>query len=629
VKAPPAEAFQIESATVEAPVTEAPELQAAVSAAETHEIDAPAAESPVANAVAPAPAIDVDEEPRSDTIDSCETKARVDDPLPHEPAADDPTPSASEMTVAPTDAHEADAPTAEPPIMDSRGIEAVSPAIPTGVHESVDVPEMDSTNLVEAAEAEANPTDAPIAAPSEVAATDIPAHESVVAEMRVSDDPDAHIVQVAPSSEAVATAEPAVEAAAIEHDRIAAREIKAKWMRAHELDELAVEMAAAKARQAKPAAPIAPALEEPALESSRGEAPLRAEPAREVPEVEAATAAVAALPEADEFARIEPTFDRPMMSEPEPAATPPEPEAATTADAGSATALRGIALPSIETRIERRRFSTLRAEPQLAVRHPLFPEIEPDAWDVPPAVAARAKREPRGGTGWAIGLGTVLLIIGVTAPAAIWQGQRSAQTEQDQVALLTPSPAPANTTSQATLPEPPQPAATPAPSPAQPAPAEQVPADQASLSAMQDGGEVAATPIFKPPVPQLETASKQATQVDAGIAGASVAFPPVARPFVPEGQPGPFLTPPSNGAQTASVALRPNLMAQLKPKAPAGVLSAPAAKPAATAARKVVQKPKSQSPQRLDQMFQTLIDTLSEGQPVNPANKPVPPSTRR
>jgi hypothetical protein len=73
----------------------------------------------------------------------------------------------------------------------------------------------------------------------------------------------------------------------------------------------------------------------------------------------------------------------------------------------------------------------------------------------------------------------------------------------------------------------------------------------------------------------------------------------------------------------------------LKPEA----TSAPAAKPAATAPKKVVRKPRNNSllnnpllgpvPQQLDQMFETLVRTLSNGQPSNPANQPPAPSTRK
>ena len=63
-------------------------------------------------------------------------------------------------------------------------------------------------------------------------------------------------------------------------------------------------------------------------------------------------------------------------------------------------------------------------------------------------------------------------------------------------------------------------------------------------------------------------------------------------------------------------------MGQLKPQSAA-------VKSASNVPQKVVRKPRPQDPRSLDQMFQTLIDTLSEGKPVNPATKPPPPSNRR
>jgi hypothetical protein len=49
----------------------------------------------------------------------------------------------------------------------------------------------------------------------------------------------------------------------------------------------------------------------------------------------------------------------------------------------------------------------------------------------------------------------------------------------------------------------------------------------------------------------------------------------------------------------------------------------------APARQTVARKPRPYYPQSLDQMFENLIDTLSAGQPVNPASKPLPPSNRR
>jgi hypothetical protein len=104
----------------------------------------------------------------------------------------------------------------------------------------------------------------------------------------------------------------------------------------------------------------------------------------------------------------------------------------------------------------------------------------------------------------------------------------------------------------------------------------------------------------------------------------------VAKPFVPESGSDHFLRAPTTGVATvpiddgsgahgASVVVRPTLMAQLKPK-PAG------AKPFKGASQISSPKPADQS---LDQMFQTLVDTLSEGKPVNSATKPLPPSNRK
>ncbi len=123
----------------------------------------------------------------------------------------------------------------------------------------------------------------------------------------------------------------------------------------------------------------------------------------------------------------------------------------------------------------------------------------------------------------------------------------------------------------------------------------------------------------------------------ASQAGAADAVTPmVARPFVPEQGDGPFLRAPTTGAtsvpvagapvQSAAVGVKPNLMGQLKPKATTTVA---AAKPAASKPKPAARKPKPFLQQSPDQMFQTLIDTLSEGKPVNPATKPAAPSNRR
>jgi hypothetical protein len=384
------------------------------------------------------------------------------------------------------------------------------------------------------------------------------------------------------------------------------------------------------------------------------QAPAAGEPKRapavasEAPRIE-----IAALDEA--AGRKEPTLDEP--------ARPAKPAAA------QAAAPR-ITLRPIETRIEARRVETLRADPQLAARRPIFPRIEPEDWPVPPAVAAQNGRARRG-AGWAIGLGSVLLIAGITAPAAIWQQGRQAQ---DEAALVTPLPqqqqaaapavvAPAPTTlPPATLPEAPEPAAGPtvaAQEPATPAPASQAPASQApaepkaespqaskpaaeqsvaeqilakpkpatTLSAIGDGEAVNDAPVVAPPSPTVSLASKP---VSTGTTS-----PMVARPFIPEKGNGHFLRAPTTGAtsvpvagapvQAAGVGVKPSLMVKLKPKAAATASSSRViSKP-----KPVARKPKPFFQQSPDQMFETLVKTLSQGKPVNPNTKPEPPTTRR
>jgi hypothetical protein len=347
----------------------------------------------------------------------------------------------------------------------------------------------------------------------------------------------------------------------------------------------------------------------------------------------------------------------------------------------------GIESPSIETRIETRRIETLRADPWIAGRRPIFPRVEPEAWDIPtPAVAARAARQ-RSGTGWAIGLGALLLIVGITAPAAIWQGRQAAPGDQDQVATLAPPPA-SQAASEAAPPPAsqaasrPQPDASPAPSasaPAQPQqaasppPAGQAPAptpssmpsspepqvgsaapeeegadraaDQADLAPVRAGGELNKAPVSSPPprsgvVPARNPPGKAVAEAEPAPEP-DPAFSPVAHAFVPEAarKPTPFQPEPSpdmpvasapaNGASVpidgspASVTLKPSLIGQLKPQV------ADAAKPVRAAPQRAAGKPRTAYPPTLDQMFQNLIETLSSGQPADPSSKQIPPSTRR
>ncbi len=392
------------------------------------------------------------------------------------------------------------------------------------------------------------------------------------------------------------------------------------------IEPVASHDAAADAATEAPA-PIAPPAAEPAPTLS---APVEA--ANEPPAL-----GIDALDEA--AGRKEPTFDEPVR----PVIAAPTAAAAQKAH---------IRLRPIETRIEARRVDALRADPPMTARRPIFPHIEPDEWDVPPVVAARAGRERRG-TSWAIGLGSLLLIAGITAPAAIWQQGRQVQ---DQVALVTSAPAPqptpgspatgattaqaptqapAQATTQATLPAAPQPEAAQSEAPAVTAqqsspPVESKPEAAAgappatTLSAIDNSSDVNEAPIVAPPSPTetLETASTGA--------------PMVARPFVPEQGDGPFLRAPTTGGatvpvagapvQSAAVGVKPNLMGQLKPKAAA---VASASKPVASKPRTVQRQPKPFFQQSPDQMFETLIETLSEGRPVNPNTKPTSPSSRR
>lgn len=361
-------------------------------------------------------------------------------------------------------------------------------------------------------------------------------------------------------------------------------------------------------------APLAPAGSAPALS-----APVEA--ANEPPAL-----AIDTLEEA--AGRKEPSFDAPVRP-------------AIAAPAAAAAQKANIKLRPIETRIEARRVDTLRADSPLTARRPIFPHIEPEEWDVPPVVAARASRARRG-TGWAIGLGSLLLIAGITAPAAIWQQGRQGQ---DQVALVTPAPAtqqaqatpgssatgattaqaPTQSPVQVTLPAAPQPE-DPQPETQQSSAPDNGPADAqaaTTLSAIGDSNDVNEAPIVPPPSP-MET-----------LETASTGTPMVARPFVPEQGEGPFLRAPTTGAatvpvagapfQSAAVGVKPNLMGQLKPKNTAAVASA--SKPVTS--KPVQRQPKPFFEQSPDQMFETLIDTLSKGQPVNPNTKPASPSSRR
>jgi hypothetical protein len=314
--------------------------------------------------------------------------------------------------------------------------------------------------------------------------------------------------------------------------------------------------------------------------------------------------------------------------------------------------------------------------PRIIVRRPIFPHIEPAEWEVRPSGAsARARRQARGGTGWAIGLGSLLLIAGVTAPAAIWQqGRTVAPPSLDQAVALNPAPMPPPQTTpqnaqpaidaQAASPQPanpepanPPPAAAPTaaaqpdssptdqaqnhPAP-QPQPAatantadapQPAPQQQASLGTVANGGEVADAPISVPPPPQAiqpELAPPAASDASAALpaTGDTPLSPPTPRPFQPEFAATPFHPTTMDGM--ASVATKPTVTGRLKPTQSASI-AVPNAAPGTP--QRVVAKPvkpvtKKRQP-TLDQMFNDLLQSLSGGQPVNPANKPASPSQRR
>jgi hypothetical protein len=118
--------------------------------------------------------------------------------------------------------------------------------------------------------------------------------------------------------------------------------------------------------------------------------------------------------------RREPTLDVPVArkkskarkASPQPAPQPGPPRATEPLQPK-----RRIELPTMQTRIEARRLNSMRADPQMAAHRPASQRSEPEAWEVMPPVPMSAQGG-RHKTTWAIGLGAVLLLIGLTAPAA-------------------------------------------------------------------------------------------------------------------------------------------------------------------------------------------------------------------
>jgi acyl-coenzyme A thioesterase PaaI-like protein len=321
-------------------------------------------------------------------------------------------------------------------------------------------------------------------------------------------------------------------------------------------------------------------------------------------------------------------------------------------------------------------------------------------WDVPPPeVAARARRQGSG-TGWAIGLGTLLLIAGITAPAALWQEPRQNPNDQDQVATLTPPAVAPQPETQGTpsLPqqadrqaapqqatrEPPAPsvqapsiatssAPQPSDSAASPAAGAPAPDEASSLSAIDNTGELNPAPVTAPRAPNIpatvapnRTPSQAPSQAlgqtlasrpktDSDLSAEQAPDPMVPHPFVPEAAPRatpfrpeqatgqplgaafgaaagaaavadsvsvPVASAPVQGGP-ATISLKPSLSGQLKPTQTADVATARPVR------QGVTRKPRPFYPQSLDQMFQNLVDTLSEGKPMNPSTKPLPPGNRR
>ncbi|MEZ5831258.1 MAG: hypothetical protein R3D05_08750 [Dongiaceae bacterium] len=313
---------------------------------------------------------------------------------------------------------------------------------------------------------------------------------------------------------------------------------------------------------------------------------------------------------------------------------------------------------ALETRIEPRRIEILRADPQFSVRRPIFPRVDLAEWEGPPTAVVQVQRA-RSGAGWAIGLGAALLLIGVTAPAALWQhGRQDSSLDQDRIAM-TPVPAPSTPPDQAATPVPapatapskPQPEASPPAPPAPSVQASSLPAakgppvetkpeagemtskEQMTLGAVRNGGALNEAPIVPPPQePRLSVqspANPGNTKRDSSGAN-DLSSLMVARPFVPEHQPQPFV--PAARAEetsTGSVSVPPatDQSAAIGPKPTLTTKPKPTAAAAPTASR-TTRNTKKQRPQTLDQMFQTLIDTLSDGQPARSSKYPPTRSDR-
>jgi hypothetical protein len=347
-------------------------------------------------------------------------------------------------------------------------------------------------------------------------------------------------------------------------------------------------------------------------------------------------------------------------------------------------------------RTESSRMDPLRADPEMAVT---YPHVEPDPWRAPPPTATMplrpARRTTGRGTGWAIGLGAALLIIGLTAPAAILQQRHQGQTDQNQVAInQAPTPKPdqpaespagtqappgpqteaaagtqappaaeadssaAPTEAAAARQSPPAPATPAAPDvqhgnsePGQSLAAKAKPDDdktapkqesgntspqreaktnqtrqaartqQAAPGPVREGRELKKAPVLVPPPPREAPLVNLASREKDDSSAAYRPSPMVARPFIPDQTQPSFLRPPIVGTATvpisgaapnsfagASVGVRPSLIPQLKPSGPAKAM--PVSPEAFT--------PKPFGSQSVEEMFQSLVDTLTQSKAADP-----------
>lgn len=538
--------------------------------------------------------------------------------------------------------------------------------------------------------------------PGDAAAAPPPDSESVPApELEAREaiaEGAAHAAEpVVPGGEQAAAAEDAIE-----KRRSKARDVMARWMAAHDLDGSKDEKSPLiENRETKAAEPAAREIEQQDTPASDPDAPR-------------ITPAIAPIEALDVISgRKEPTFDRPtrrespieiaaaatpattvqdersvpktrdiapavpsghaldgmsVRTEPTFGGSPGKKRPSTTSapaalDTEAARSKRRIELPAIQTRIEARRIDALRADPEIGADRAAFHQVGPEAPALPPVITVPARGERRG-TGWAIALGAVLLVLGITAPAAILQHWRQERLVPQDQAGMKPLPAPvqdqasqpattqAPVTAQSTPPAPPQPQPVPPAAPDVQPPANETanalppstkaeteeagPQKQAALGPLREGGQLNEAPVSAPPPPWKSAGAPLASQEQTDPSSVSdQPSPMVARPFIPDGTAAtPVLRAPTTGtatvpidggsasrAQSASISLKPTLIPQLKPKAPA-------LRAGGGVQQEAARKPKPFVPE-FEQMLQNLVNTLSEGQQPNPATKPLPPSTRR